>query len=334
MPPLAISVPSGATDRASTIACAVGMPHAANVPATRARQGSAIRWRSTSLHEVPPAPATSTAATPASKSARTSPRPDAPAHLFDDDRKIGSGAKLGDPREQPAKARVAFRLQRLLQRIEMQCERVGFEHFDEAPALRNAVAFVQLHRTEICEKQNLRSIRPHVEAFERFGRFQQSATGAEAHCQAVVRGHPREAAIDSSCLGRSARHARDQKRRRESAPEKTRRYVDVGKIDLGQRTVGEGIRLKTRRDAFAVDVAFDVDTKMLRLSRRGRTLRPLVVQRTTRLPQRHRDLLCLYGVAVASTLVARSGAPRPNRSFRSPSPARARLSQTQARPRR
>ena len=71
MPPLAIRVPRGAASRASRIASAVGSPQSAKAPATRARTGSGIRCRSTSLQDVPPAPATSTAATPASKSATT-----------------------------------------------------------------------------------------------------------------------------------------------------------------------------------------------------------------------------------------------------------------------
>src|SRR5919204_5676132 len=70
-PPLANSRASGATRRACRSASAVGTPQPANAAAMRWRQGSPSRCRSTSLQAVPPAPATSTAATPASSSART-----------------------------------------------------------------------------------------------------------------------------------------------------------------------------------------------------------------------------------------------------------------------
>ena len=75
IPPLATIVSTGATSRARRKHSAVGIPHPANAAATRARQGCAIRCRSTSLHDVPPAPATSIAATPASNNARTASGP-------------------------------------------------------------------------------------------------------------------------------------------------------------------------------------------------------------------------------------------------------------------
>ncbi len=61
---------------------AVGMPQSANARANRLQWASGARWYSTSLHEVPPAPATSMAATPASTSARaTSPEMPQPTSL-------------------------------------------------------------------------------------------------------------------------------------------------------------------------------------------------------------------------------------------------------------
>ena len=69
-PPDAITRPSGKPRRQATTLSAVGMPHSWKVAATRRITGSAIRCRSTWLHEVPPAPAASTPATPASARAR------------------------------------------------------------------------------------------------------------------------------------------------------------------------------------------------------------------------------------------------------------------------
>ena len=149
--------------------------------------------------------------------------------------------------QQSAKARVAFRLKRLLQRIEMQHERVGFEHLDESPALREAVTLVELHRAEICEQQNLRSVRAHVEAFERLGRLEQHATGAQTHRQAVVRRDLRQAVIDRRRLGRSTRHARDQQRRRKPTPEEMDRRVHVGQIDFRQRAMRQRCSARSPR---------------------------------------------------------------------------------------
>ena len=69
-PPLAKTGVPGAASLASRRASTVEMPQPANAPATRARTGSSMRWRSTSLQLVPPAPATSIAQTPASTSRR------------------------------------------------------------------------------------------------------------------------------------------------------------------------------------------------------------------------------------------------------------------------
>ena len=100
-------------------------------------------------------------------------RADAPAHLFDDDGKIDGRTNASIFFEQPAKTRVAFGLQRLLQRVEVQHERVGAQQLDEPAAIVCAVTLVELHGAEIGEQQHLRRERADVERFERFRRLEQ-----------------------------------------------------------------------------------------------------------------------------------------------------------------
>ena len=71
IPPLAISGRSGAPFFAISSDCAVGIPHAEKEPAMLLPFSSGARCRSTSLQDVPPAPATSIAITPAFDSLST-----------------------------------------------------------------------------------------------------------------------------------------------------------------------------------------------------------------------------------------------------------------------
>ena len=130
------------------------MPHPANASATSLPCSVGMRCSSTWLHDVPPAPATSIAHTPASHSLRAAsaemPQPT-------------SLAITGTPTSrhtcsilrQPAReVGVALGLHRLLQRVEMQDERVGLDHLDRAAAFVHAVGVVQLHRAHVREQRD------------------------------------------------------------------------------------------------------------------------------------------------------------------------------------
>jgi hypothetical protein len=75
--------------------------------------------------------------------------------------------------------------------------------------------------------------------------------------------HPRERLIDRLGLSGSARHARDQERRAQRSTEDRARCVDLRQIDLGQRTIDQPVLIKAASDAFARDVAFQIDADVV-----------------------------------------------------------------------
>ncbi len=83
---------------------------------------------------------------------RQSPRctfAEAPADLFGDDWHTDTFAHYLNLRQQVFEVAVAFRLHGLLQCVEMQNQRVSLDHLHGTFALIDAVAVVELHRTEI-----------------------------------------------------------------------------------------------------------------------------------------------------------------------------------------
>ena len=89
--------------------------------------------------------------------------------------------------------------------------------------------------------------------------------------------------------GRAARHARDEERRREPPAEE---FEPMDRLRQDRSPAARDARSDRRRsrvDALRADVALDVDSEVLRLSRRRRVLRPLVAQRSGRLLRKLRD---------------------------------------------
>ncbi len=283
MPPLAMSVSPERPRAPDQAASAVGIPQPANSPATRARHGSSIRCRSTSLHDVPPAPARSTAATPASNSARTSlaamPQPTSLTTIGNSARSQSAAIFC----EQSGEARVALGLQRLLQRIQVQHQRIRAEQIDESAAIVGAVTLFS------CTAPRLAS------STTSGASARTSNVSSESSDSISARPEPRpiaspyslgdagQASVDAARFGRSAGHARDEQRRRHRAPEELCRTIHVGEIDLRQRAMHEAICVEARGDALRADVALDVDAKVIRFARRRGAFSRLVVQRTERL---------------------------------------------------
>lgn len=209
-----------------------------------------------------------------------------PTDLLDDDWKTGAIAEMCDTLEQAAETRVAFGLQRFLQRIEMKGERIGVQHFDQAPALRDAITLIELHGTEIGQERDVGRQRTNVERFDRAGRLDQRATRSKAHCESVLLCDASESPVEPTRSARTARHARYEKRRSKSPAEKFGRRIDVGEIDLRQSAVRKLVDIETGAHALTADIALEIDPEMLRLSRRRRVLRLLFAQRNGQLLRR------------------------------------------------
>ena len=88
---------------------------------------------------------------------------DSKADLFGDHRDTQRSAESLDPFQQPAELHVARRLQRLLERIQMNDQRIRAQHVDETSCVIDGQASVQLHGAEIGEQRDVRGQVTNVE---------------------------------------------------------------------------------------------------------------------------------------------------------------------------
>ena len=199
MPPLAINGRPGAARRTISSASAVGMPQSANALASRRSDSVDARWFSTSLHDVPPEPATSMAATPASsqparRSLSLMPQPTS----FATTGTPTSRQTCLDLAQQPFPIPVPIRLQRLLQWVEVQDQRIGLDHLDCTPAVIDRVAVVELDGAQVGEEQDIRRDVPHPEGVRGLGLLQARALRAQAHRDAARLRASSQVAIDDA----------------------------------------------------------------------------------------------------------------------------------------
>ncbi len=71
-------------------------------------------------------------------------------------------ANRGDLIGESGKVAVTFRLNRFLQNVQMENQRVGADHRHGAAAVIEAVAVIQLHCAQIAEQENIRGHVSHL----------------------------------------------------------------------------------------------------------------------------------------------------------------------------
>jgi hypothetical protein len=167
--------------------------------------------------------------------------------------------------QQAGKVRVAFRLERFLQRVEVQDERVRADHLDGLAAVLQIVTIVELHCAEIGKEQNSRGHVAHTKGVGQFGVLDSGALAAEAHRDAVRLRGLRQTAIDFARPFRPARHRRDQQRRTKGLAEQGCCRVHGGQVNLWRRLVNEAILFQPGGQV-RVYVFFETDADVVGLA--------------------------------------------------------------------
>ena len=221
------------------------------------------RYISTWDQEVPPAPATSMAPTPASMRLAGGVCADAPADFFDDDGDGQRRADLCDLVEEAAPAGVAFRLDGFLQRVEMQDEGVCLHHIDGLAALVDAVAVVELDGSDIGKQKKIGRHVADAEGGGGFGALDAGALAAQAHGQAVALRGFGKGAVDGAGFVGAACHGADENGGREAFAEDRDGQVDVVQVQLGQGLVNEGVAFEAGGERGEADVLFQVDADVV-----------------------------------------------------------------------
>ena len=115
--------------------------------------------------------------------------------------------------EQTREVDVAFWLQRLLQWIQMERERIRFDHGHRAPAVVDPVAIVELGGAEVGQEQDIRGNIAHAEERRQRGILDRGTLGADTHGAAVSLGSTSQAMVDLPAAFDTPRHAGDEDRR-------------------------------------------------------------------------------------------------------------------------
>ena len=201
----------GAPARTLRMASAVGMPQSAKAAATCAwrRSGGRGGIRPGS-RRVPPAPATSMAATPALARSRAScgEKPQ-PTSLGDDRHGQGAADSL-DFTGEAGEVAIAFGLDGFLEGVEMQDEGVGRDHFDRAQAVGGPVAVVELDGADVGEEEDIGGDGADAQTVGEGRILEGGALGTEAHGDTMRLGGFGESEVQAAGEGRTAGHGGDE----------------------------------------------------------------------------------------------------------------------------
>ena len=105
---------------------------------------------------------------------------DTPAHFFHHNRDGERTTDGFDLLQQSRKAGVSFRLQRLLQRVQVEDQRVGFRQLDRPAAMIDRIAVIELHCTEVGQEQDGWREAAHAEGCRKRRRFERRQFAEEA----------------------------------------------------------------------------------------------------------------------------------------------------------
>jgi hypothetical protein len=162
---------------------------------------------------------------------------DAVAHLLQHDRHADVGDHGRQARGHAAPAHVPTGLQRLLQRVDVEGERVGADLLDRPSRLLDAVAAQQLRRPEVAHQQHVGRHVTYLEGGARLRTLEHDALRPEHHAHAQPLRRLREVAVDAPRLVGAAGHGPDEQRRAQAPSEEVDGGVDAAEVRLGQRTV-------------------------------------------------------------------------------------------------
>ena len=234
-PPLAM-IESPGIEASSWMQSGVGIPQSAKLSP---RSRSPDRDASIRAQLVPPTPATSMVRMPMPRQLLGGARRDAAADLLRDHRHLELAHHLRHLGQQVREVAVALGLERLLERIQVQHQRVGADHLHGAPTVLDAIAVVELHRAEVGEQRHRRRGVPHQKGLRQRGALERLALRADADRDPDPLGGEREILVDARCGPGAAGHAGDEQRRGEPLAEELDGGVDRREVELGQRAMLE-----------------------------------------------------------------------------------------------
>ena len=190
-------------------------------PRTRARARPprrSDRCDSTAIQEVPPAPDTSMAPTPAASRVRATAGRDATAGLLDQHRAAQLAAQAQHGVGGPAEVAVALGLGHLLPRVEVHAQGIGAHPVHHLAHLGHA-HLPQLHHPEVGQQEHRRRRRADLVGVGQLGPHEHRPLAAEAERQAQPLGRRRQIAVDARGLLGAAGHPGHHQRRRDGPAE-------------------------------------------------------------------------------------------------------------------
>ena len=141
--------------------------------------------------------------------------------------------------ESAAKLRGSFRLERLLERIEMDHEGLGFERIDDTTNRRDACRD-HLADAEVGDEERPRSgLSEQGRLFRKGSSFELASLRTDPQCPAALFAGDREIAIEGGRIGMAHGHSGDEKWRVERAVEAALGDADVGEVEFGQGLVAQ-----------------------------------------------------------------------------------------------
>ncbi len=188
---------------------------------------------------------------------------DAPTHLLDNHRAPQPGADLLDLAQQPAPVHVAFRLYGLLQRVQMQDQRIGVNHVDGATALVYGITIVELHGSQVGKQQEIGRHITHAKRGACFLAFDAGTLAADTHGQALLLGCLGQVAVNQPRLFGAASHRADQDGRIKLFTKYGDTGADFVQIQLRQSLVDKMVLFQPGREMGELDVFLQVDADVI-----------------------------------------------------------------------
>ena len=270
MPPEAITSPPGSSRRTAHDAVRGGHPPVREGP-TDPRPDRGV-LRPVALDQRPGGPARTRDLDPrdaaGSQLAGRRPR-DARSHLLHQHRDVERADDLGDPVRETGEVPVPLGLDDLLERVEVQVERVGLEGPHELGALRGSDPEPQLDGADVREDQDVGCDVPDPEGVGPLRVLEDDPGRAQGQADPPGLGGDGQVPVDGPGPVRAPGHGPDQDRGPEALPEDLGLQRHRVVIELGQCLVVESPPVEARRDAPVGDVPAQDDLDVVVLSAGG-----------------------------------------------------------------
>jgi hypothetical protein len=177
-------------------------------------------------------------------------RANAVSHFFGNHRHVEVQAHFFDPPQQPFEVGVPFGLNGFLQCIEVQHQRVGFDHIDRTTTFIHAKTVVELHGAEVRQQRNRRCDMANAIGIRQAWIDQCCALRADPHRQPKRFSRFGERHVDPRHITRTTGHRTDKERRAHSFSQKRHAGIDFGKVEFGCSLVRHAVSGETGGDPF------------------------------------------------------------------------------------